>query len=206
MEIEESHLDEVIVVGYGTQKRTNLSGAVNQISETFSESRLITNVGTGLQGAMANLNITPTSGRANSSPGINVRGYTSLSGGGPLIVIDGVPATNEELNRMNPMDISSVTVLKDAASAAIYGSRVAFGVVLVMTKSGTSKDIKISANSIFATKAITRTVEIEDDPYEVMQYRNIMSTPWYSLYDEKMLEYGKELSENPSLPRVIVDP
>ncbi|KKX47657.1 hypothetical protein L950_0225235 [Sphingobacterium sp. IITKGP-BTPF85] len=88
MESAESHLDEVIVVGYGTQKRINLSGAVDQISEKFLDSRPITNVGTGLQGAMANLNITPTSGRANSSPGINVRGYTSLSGGGPLIVID----------------------------------------------------------------------------------------------------------------------
>ncbi|WP_270087596.1 TonB-dependent receptor [Sphingobacterium sp. SYP-B4668] len=206
MDVEESHLDEVIVVGYGTQKRVNLSGAVDQISEKFLESRPITNVGTGLQGAMANLNITPTSGRANSSPGINVRGYTSLSGGGPLIVIDGIPATNDELNRMNPMDIASVTVLKDAASAAIYGSRAAFGVVLVTTKSGTSQDIKIAANSIFAAKAITRSVEIEDDPYQVMKYRNIMSAPWYSLYDEKMLEYGKQLSADPSLPRVIVDP
>lgn len=206
MHSEESFLEEVIVVGYGTQKRANLSGAVDQISEKFLESRPITNVGTGLQGAMANLNITPTSGRANGSPGINVRGYTSLSGGGPLIVIDGVPATNDELNRMNPMDIASVTVLKDAASAAIYGSRAAFGVVLIVTKAGTTKDIKISANSIFATKAITRTVDIESDPYTVMQYRNVMSTPWYNLYDEKMLEYGKELSANPSLPRVIVDP
>ncbi|QQT29393.1 TonB-dependent receptor [Sphingobacterium multivorum] len=206
METAESHLDEVIVVGYGTQKKINLSGAVDQIGEKFLESRPITNVGSALQGAMANLNITPTSGRANSSPGINVRGYTSLSGGGPLIVIDGVPATNDELNRMNPMDIASVTVLKDAASAAIYGSRAAFGVVLVTTKSGTTKDIKVTANSIFGAKAITRSVEIEDDPYLVMKYRNIMSAPWYNLYDEKMLEYGKQLSENPSLPRVIVDP
>lgn len=131
---EESKLDEVVVVGYGTQKRINLSGAVDQIDQRFLESRPITNVGTGLQGAMANLNITPTSGQATNAPGINVRGFTSLSGGGPLIVIDGVPATNEELNRMNPMDIASVTVLKDAASAAIYGSRAAFGVVLVTTK------------------------------------------------------------------------
>lgn len=206
MQAEESHLEEVIVVGYGTQKRVNLSGAVDQIGEKFLDSRPITNVGTALQGAMANLNITPTSGRANSSPEINVRGYTSLSGGGPLIVIDGVPTTNDELNRMNPMDIASVTVLKDAASAAIYGSRAAFGVVLVTTKAGTSTDIKIAANSIFAAKAITRSVEIEDDPYEVMKYRNIMSAPWYNLYDEKMLEYGKQLSENPSLPRVITDP
>lgn len=206
MESAESHLDEVIVVGYGTQKRVNLSGAVDQISEKFLDSRPITNVGTGLQGAMANLNITPTSGRANSSPGINVRGYTSLSGGGPLIVIDGVPATNDELNRMNPIDISSVTVLKDAASAAIYGSRAAFGVVLVTTKTGTSKEIKVAANSIFAAKAITRTVDIEDNPYEVMKYRNIMGAPWYNLYDERMLEYGKALNDDPSLPRVIVDP
>lgn len=206
MEAEESHLEEVIVVGYGTQRRVNLSGAVDQIGEKFLDSRPITNVGTGLQGAMANLNITPTSGSANSSPQINVRGYTSLSGGGPLIVIDGIPTTNDELNRMNPMDIASVTVLKDAASAAIYGSRAAFGVVLVTTKNGTSTDIKIAANSIFAAKAITRSIEVEDNPYEVMKYRNLMSAPWYNLYDEKMLAYGKQVSEDPSLPRVITDP
>lgn len=203
---EESKLDEVVVVGYGTQKRINLSGAVDQIDQRFLESRPITNVGTGLQGAMANLNITPTSGQANSSPGINVRGFTSLSGGGPLIVIDGIPATNEELNRMNPMDIASVTVLKDAASAAIYGSRAAFGVVLVTTKKGTTEEVSIAANSLVALKSITRTVDIVQDPYTVMNYRNIMSAPWYNLYDEKMLAYGKQLSEDPSLPRVIVDP
>ncbi|KKX47658.1 hypothetical protein [Sphingobacterium sp. IITKGP-BTPF85] len=107
---------------------------------------------------------------------------------------------------MNPIDISSVTVLKDAASAAIYGSRAAFGVVLVTTKTGTSKEIKVAANSIFAAKAITRTVDIEDNPYEVMKYRNIMGAPWYNLYDERMLEYGKALNDDPSLPRVIVDP
>lgn len=201
----ESRLEEVVIVGYGTQKKANLSGAVDQVNEKFLESRPITNVGSALQGAIANLNITPSSGQANKAPNMNVRGYTSISGGGPLIVIDGIPATNDELNRMNPMDIANVTVLKDAASAAIYGSRAAFGVILVTTKSGTTSDVKITANSTYAVKKLTRSIEIEADPYQVMKYRNIMSAPWYNLYDEKMLEYGKQLSENPSLPRVIVD-
>ncbi|MFC3198284.1 TonB-dependent receptor [Parapedobacter deserti] len=206
LEVAQSHLDEVVVVGYGTQKRINLSGAVDQIGEQFLDSRPISNVGRGLQGALANLNITPTSGQSTSSPGINVRGYNSISGGSPLIIIDNIPATNEELNRMNPNDIASVTVLKDAASAAIYGSRAAFGVVMITTKSGTTEEVKVAANSFFATNAITRKIEIEEDPFLVMSYRNSMSTPWYNLYSEDMLEYGRQISNDPSLPRVIQHP
>lgn len=129
----EEALDEVVVVGYGTQKKVNLSGSVASLDTKKLESRPLTNVGQSLQGAIANLNVTVSSGSAATNPSYNIRGYTSLNGGSPLIVIDGVIADATQLNRMNPNDIENLSVLKDAASSAIYGSRAAYGVILVTT-------------------------------------------------------------------------
>ena len=114
-------MDEVVVVGYGTQKKVNLSGAVDAISSEALEDRPIINAGQGLQGVIPNLNITISNGAANSTPSFNIRGETSLNGGDPLILVDNIPTTSGELSRLNTNDIESVSVLKDAASAAIYG-------------------------------------------------------------------------------------
>lgn len=127
-------LEEVIVVGYGTQKKVNLTGAVSQVGKKFIENRAVTNIGQALQGQVPNLNITNGNGDPGSGAQYNVRGMTSLSGGEPLVIIDGVPGGN--LNTINPNDIESVTVLKDAASSAIYGARAAYGVILINTKTG----------------------------------------------------------------------
>ncbi|WP_417361598.1 SusC/RagA family TonB-linked outer membrane protein [Galbibacter sp.] len=127
-------LDEVVVVGYGTQKRANVVTAVDQISDEAFKGRASTNTTQALQGKSPSLIIQ----QRNSEPGavlnINVRGVSTLGNNSPLVVIDGI--VGGDINSLNPADISSVSVLKDAGSAAIYGSRAANGVVLITTKSG----------------------------------------------------------------------
>ena len=126
-------LDEVVVVGYGTVKRRDLVGAVDQVdSKVFSE-RSNPSISRSLQGAIPNLNISMRDGKPSRAATINIRGTGSIgSGGGALVLIDGVEG---DLETVNPQDIASVSVLKDASSTAVYGARGAFGVVLVTTKS-----------------------------------------------------------------------
>lgn len=149
--IEDSKkLDEVVVVGYATVKKANLTGAVSAVDSKVLEDRPIINLGQGLQGTIPNLNIT-TSGQPGKGSTYNVRGETSINGGNPLILVDGVEM---DPNLINPQDVASVSVLKDAASASIYGARAAYGVILITTKTGkknmptqVSLDASISFNS-----------------------------------------------------------
>lgn len=129
-------LDELVVVGYGSQKKENLTGAVVQLSGETLENRPVTNVSQALQGTVANLNVSSSSGGGpGTAPSINVRGYTGLgTSQSPLVVIDGVPGG--DLNSINVNDVESISVLKDAASAAIYGSSAPYGVIIVNTKKG----------------------------------------------------------------------
>ena len=192
-------LDEVVVVGYGVQKKVNLSGSVSTVNTQQIEDRPVANLGQALQGTVANLNVSIGSGQANDSPSYNIRGTTSLNGGSPLVVIDGVISDNSTLNRLNPNDIAQISVLKDAASSAIYGSRAAYGVILVTTKVGTSEKPVIHYNNNFQMRQLTRKPEIISDPYLVAQTRNIMSTPWYNLYNEEQLAYAQQVSQDPSM-------
>lgn len=153
----ESKLNDVVVVGYGTEKKIDLTGAVSQVKGKVFESKPAGNVGQSLQGMVPNLNITFQDGHPGSSATFNIRGYASInnSGGSPLVLIDGIPG---DINMINPSDIASVSVLKDAASSAIYGSRGAFGVVLVTTKDGQSGKLQISYNGNYGVqKQTTRT-------------------------------------------------
>ncbi len=143
-------LDEVVVVGYGTQKKATLTGAVASVSGDVLESRPVSNTAIGLQGQIPGLTITRTSARpGNEDMSIQLRGASSTNKVEPLIIIDGVPAiSNTEFSSLNPNDIESVSVLKDA-SAAIYGARAAGGVILVTTKKGKKGDkLKISYNGM----------------------------------------------------------
>ena len=145
-------LDELVVVGYGTQKKVNLTGAVTEIkSEDFIEDRPIAQLGQSLQGKVAGLQVSKSNGKPGSGYSFNVRGTTSLNGGGPLVLVDGVEM---DANTIPPEDIESISVLKDAASSAIYGARAAFGVVLITTKSGNfNKKIEVSySNNISWSK------------------------------------------------------
>lgn len=136
MEIDRIGIEEVVVIGYGTQKKINLTGAVSQVESSVLENRSVTNVSSALQGVSAGLTVTSNS-NLGGEPGapleINIRGLGSLSGGEPYVLVDGVPM---DINNINPNDIENISVLKDAASSAIYGSRAPFGVILITTKSG----------------------------------------------------------------------
>ena len=139
------NIDEIVVVGYGSQKKSNLTGAVSQVKmDDVLGDRPVASVGAALQGAIPGLVIT-----GNAEPGsnasFNIRGTTSINGGSPLILIDNVPG---DVNMLNPEDIESVSVLKDAASTAIYGARAAFGVILITTKKvGTNTRLTLNYNN-----------------------------------------------------------
>lgn len=169
-------LDEVVVVGYAVQKKANLSGSVATADTKKLADRPVSNIGTALQGAVANLNIDPTSGDPNDLPSMNIRGYTSINGGSPLVVIDGVISDATELNHLNPADIENISVLKDAASSAIYGSRAAFGVILVTTKTGKSEKVTVNYNENVDFRGLTVTPEYVSDPAIAFHDRNQAET------------------------------
>ena len=143
---DSKELNEVVVVGYGTQKKVNVTGAVSMVGAEAFKDRPVADVSHALQGVIPGLNLSTTSngGLLNSSLAINIRGTGSIGNGSndnPLILIDGIEG---DLNSVNPNDIESVSVLKDAASASIYGSRAAFGVILVTTKSGKEGRVRVT--------------------------------------------------------------
>ena len=150
-----THLEEVVVVGYGTMKEVNVTGSYAQVDGEILENRPVQNIGQALQGQIANLNITTVGdpGGVGTPANFNIRGFTSLNGGEPLYVVDGVPV--ESLQNINPVDVKSVTVLKDAAASAIYGGRAAFGVILVTTKTGKKDRVTVNYNNMFAWSAPT---------------------------------------------------
>lgn len=146
MQEDNATLNEVVVVGYGTQKKATLTGAVSMVEgDEVLKGRATSNVGTALQGAIPGLTITRSSSRPTSNPTISLRGGISVNAASPLILIDGVDAYAWELNSLNPNDIESISVLKDAA-ASIYGARAAGGVILVTTKRGKTGKVKVSYN------------------------------------------------------------
>ncbi len=156
-------LEEVVVVGYGTQKKLNLTAAVDQVTSDAIENRAVPNVTQGLQGVMPNLNITLLDGKPTAAPSYNVRGMTSIGqGGSALILIDGVEG---DPSLLNPNDIASVSVLKDAASAAIYGARGAFGVVLITTKDPSKGKTTVNYSSNYAIKTPIGVPDFVTDGY-----------------------------------------
>ena len=115
-------LDATVVIGYGTQKKVNLTGAVATVGSKELENRVTHSLGSMLQGSVAGLNITTSSGKPGSTPAINIRGVNSINSADPLVLIDGVVG---DLNRVNPNDVESISVIKDASAAAVYGARTA---------------------------------------------------------------------------------
>lgn len=137
MEDDAAVLEEVVVVGYGTQRKSKVIGAIDQVSNKAFEGRANVNVTQALQGKSPSLTIQQTNSEPGAGLNINIRGIGTLGNNSPLIVIDGI--VGGDINALNPSDIESVSVLKDAGSAAIYGSRASNGVLLITTKKG-SKD------------------------------------------------------------------
>lgn len=156
-------LDEIVVVGYGTQKKANLTGAVDQVGAETFEGRPNANLTQMLQGQIPNLNLKFTDGRPNSSPSFNIRGTTSIGqGGSALVLIDGVEG---DPSLLNPNDIESVSVLKDAASSAIYGSRAPYGVVLITTKGATKGKVTVNYQTNISFETPTTIPDFVSDGY-----------------------------------------
>lgn len=182
-------MEEVVVVGYGTQRKATLTGAVSQVTGDDLRDRPVTNISQMLQGAVPNLNIRMGGGAPGTMGSLNVRGVTSISGnnpstGGPLVLIDGVPGT---LDRLAPEEVQSITVLKDAASAAVYGSRGGFGVILVTTKTGASGKAVIRYNNSFGFNTPNVSTDFMTTGYDWMRLndRALAHVGGYSGYTEQ---------------------
>lgn len=154
LEEDNAVLDEVVVVGFGTQKKVNLTGSVAVADSKLLEQRPVNNAVSALQGVVPGLNISTSGlgGTLDAEKSINIRGAGTIgnSSGSPLILIDGMEG---DLNAINPQDIESISVLKDAAASSIYGSRAPFGVVLVTTKSGKAGRVNVNYNNSFRWKS-----------------------------------------------------
>lgn len=204
-------LQEVVVVGYGTQKKANLTGAVASISSDVLENKPVTNIGQALQGVIPNLNVSSSTASPSSVPSFNVRGGTSMSQnssgtwqvdeGSPLILVDGVQMDATYLNMLNPNDIESISLLKDAASAAIYGARATYGVMLVTTKSG-KKEQKPTVTYTFNMQWNTPSHRPDIMDAYTLQLAENERTEWtgntVSDWSMQLLEAKKKWQENPT--------
>ena len=203
-------LDEVVVIGYGTKKKANLIGAVSTVGAEELKDRPVTNLGQMLQGQVPNLNISFNTGTPGEAATLNIRGKTSITNSGaPLVLIDGVEGS---IDRINPNDIESVSVLKDAASAAIYGARAGFGVVLITTKNNKDGQAHITYNGRFSFSAPTTKTNFMTVGYDVARLVDEFNTATTgSSYSElnaddyKMLEERRyDMTENPARPWAVV--
>ena len=205
-------LEEVVVVGYGTTKKVNLTGAVSVIKADELQDRSALSASKMLQGSVPGLNITSRSGRPGQSATINIRGLNSINGGEPLVLIDGAEG---DLERINPADIETISVIKDASSAAIYGARASFGVILVTTKVGADKEgkpvVRYSGRAGFTTP--TTSTDFETRGYYSVYLNNLFyeayaGVPYAPYTDEDMMELWarrNDKTENPARPWVVVD-
>ena len=196
LKVDAIGIEEVVAVGYGTQKKANLTGAVGIATAERLEKRPIVSVGQGLQGVIPNLNISIRNGDPTTKATFNIRGFESINGGSPLILVDGVPM---DLELINPNDIESVNVLKDAASAAVYGARAAFGVILVQTKKGQGK-VRISLSTEQSLAKPIFLLDPETNPYKVVTAWNDVwlrsrGKPFYS---DAIVEGTRRWVENPT--------
>ena len=155
----QEELNEVVVVGYGTMKKKDLTGAVGTVTGDKLSASHTMRIGNALQGAVSGLTVTRDSGAPNSSTSLKIRGVTTISDTSPLVIIDGVPG---DMNSVNPNDVENISVLKDAASAAIYGSRAAAGVILITTKRASKKGLQLSYNFELSSQSPTRMPKTVD--------------------------------------------
>lgn len=207
---ESKGLDEVVVIGYGTKKKANLIGAVSTVTADELKDRPVSSAGQMLQGQVPNLNISFSSGTPGESTKMNIRGATSIvNSGAPLVLIDGVEG---DLDRVNPNDIESISVLKDAASAAIYGARAGFGVIIVTTKSNKDGQAHITYNGRFSWSAPTTKTKFMTNGYEAAKladtFSMAMNNSSYTQFtqaDYDALEARRyDTTENPARPWTVV--
>ncbi|MBO4670933.1 MAG: TonB-dependent receptor plug domain-containing protein [Bacteroidales bacterium] len=211
MTSENNVLDELVVVGYGTQKRVNLTGAVSVIDGKELNFRPVTNTAMAIQGADPSLVITNSSGSIDGTNySVNVRGKLSLNSGSPLILVDGIESS---LTQVNPNDIESISVLKDASACAIYGAKASAGVILINTKSGSAGDAKITYNGRFSISANTTSTDFMTCGYDYVTlmndfYKTFKGYGAWTYSDEQiqmLYERRNDVVEDPTRPWVVPD-
>ncbi|QZT35629.1 TonB-dependent receptor [Halosquirtibacter xylanolyticus] len=189
-------VDEVIVVAYGTAKKASFTGSAGVLTAEKLETRPLTSVSQALEGSTTGVQVSTASGQPGSAPAIRIRGFGSLNGNSnPLYVVDGVPYSGT-LSDINPEDIASMTILKDASSAALYGSRAANGVVLINTKKG-----KKGGKTIVNVKALYGVVS-----RAIPQYEKVGARDYYQLSTEaykNSLQYGKSQDAATALSNAV---
>src|SRR5690606_16381098 len=175
-------LEEVVVIGYGTEKKVNLTGAVSSVSEKDIENRPITQASQALAGLATGVTVSQGAGRpGNDGASIRIRGMGTFSGAGndPLVLIDGLAAS---INDIDPNNIKSISVLKDAASASIYGTRAANGVILIETKKGSSGRLKVNYNNTLGVQKVTELPDF------------MSSVNYAELFNEANVNMGRALT------------
>lgn len=206
-----TELDEVVVVGYGTQKKANLTGAVSVIDGKDLNQRPVTNTALALQGADPSLILTTGSGNIEGNQfSLNIRGNVSLTSGSPIVLIDGVEG---DLGQVNPNDIANISVLKDASACAIYGAKASAGVVLITTKSGEEGKAKITYNGRVSVSQNTTSTDFMTASYDYITlcnefYTYLKGYGAYTYTDEQiqmMKDRRYDVTENPERPWVIPD-
>lgn len=182
LETGSSILNDVVVVGYGTQTKKAVTGSVVSVGYDKFKDRSFSNVTQALAGQVAGVNITQAQGAPGSLPIIRIRGISSITAGtSPLMVVDGVPLENFNLNMINPQDIESVEVLKDASSAAIYGSRGASGVIIITTKLGKIGRSTVSASYEYGVQKVIRKVDMMNAQQWIQYYIDAHNNAWIDL-------------------------
>ncbi len=203
-------LDEVVVVGYGTQKKINLTGAVDVVTAEEIGGRSASNTSSLLVGVVPNMNITQANGRPGQGSTINIRGVNSISSsGGPLVLVDGIEGS---VDSVNPNDIESISVLKDASAAAVYGARAAYGVILITTKSGKDGQAHISYTGRFSVSQPTTSTEFETRGYYSAAINDYFFTGYqgsaYTKYDAEdyyqLWIRRNDKTEHPDRPWTVI--
>lgn len=174
MEPQSYDINEVIAIGYGTQRKKEISGAVVQVKAEQLEKISTSDLGTALQGTVAGVSVQASSGAPGAASNIQIRGISSINGqNSPLFVVDGIPQDGDP--RLSSSEIQTIDILKDAASCAIYGTRGAAGVILITTKQGKAGEMKVSVNSYYGVQNITSGIELldfEDYFYSFFTHKN----------------------------------
>ncbi|MNK39566.1 TonB-dependent Receptor Plug Domain protein [compost metagenome] len=187
-------LQDVVVVGFGKQKKVNLTGAVTSVSMADIESRPITNASMALAGKVAGLQVTQNSGQPGADGGtLTIRGIGTLNNASPLVVIDGFEAA---INDVDPKDIASISVLKDAASASIYGNKAANGVILITTKRGQEGKLKIKYDGYAAVQQVTRYPKLLNS-YDYLTLLNEakVNSGFRPQYDQEYISHYKDITD-----------
>ena len=192
MQNDTNVLQETVVVGYGVQKKANLTGSVSAITAKDIEGVPVANTATLLQGRMTGVNITMNGAQAgDDNPEIRVRGVGTFGNSNPMVLIDGVEGTLSQLSDISPADIENISVLKDAASAAIYGVRAANGVILITTKKGSAGSIKVNYGGSYSIQSATVLPKLLDS-YNWAVMRNEINP---GTYDQTALNKLKDSSD-----------